>query len=85
MFGINRGFKMRNHLSVISTVVVEGKANMKVYKLIDHNTWTWNHHIIHHLFNAQDREERIPLNLLHTEDEWIIGTVADMLVIHLIP
>jgi hypothetical protein len=52
---------------------VAGKAYMKVADLIDYSTGTWNHQLLHQTLNARDVDEivKIPINLLHTNDERI--------------
>jgi ribonuclease HI len=47
--------------------------NLTVAELINQETSTWNYQKIQQIFNARDREEisKIPLNLLHTNDEQI--------------
>ncbi|WJX28105.1 hypothetical protein P8452_16861 [Trifolium repens] len=58
---------------IITTEAVEGMENSTVSELIDHESATWNYQLLQQIFNARDRREilKIPLNLLHTEDECI--------------
>jgi ribonuclease HI len=57
----------------ITTPMIEGGENMKVSELIDHDIGKWNVTLIQQLFNTWDAAEilKIPLNLLHEEDEQI--------------
>jgi hypothetical protein len=57
----------------ITTPMIEGRENMKVSELIDHDIGKWNVTLIQQLFNTRDVSEilKIPLNLLHEEDEQI--------------
>ncbi|KAK2402443.1 hypothetical protein QL285_051963 [Trifolium repens] len=43
----NQPWLQNEERPLITIVIVEGKENMKASELIDHNTRTWNHHIIH--------------------------------------
>jgi hypothetical protein len=56
-----------------TSYVVAGKEYMKVADLIDYSTGTWNHQLLHQTLNARDVDEivKIPINLLHTNDERI--------------
>jgi hypothetical protein len=57
----------------ITTPMIEGREDMKVSELIDHDIGKWNITLIQHFFNPWDVAEilKIPLNLLHKEDEQI--------------
>ena len=50
--------------------MAEGKENMKVSDLTDHNTGIWNHEVIYQTFNARDSSEilKLPLNLTQSPD-----------------
>ncbi|MCI11808.1 RNA-directed DNA polymerase (Reverse transcriptase), partial [Trifolium medium] len=58
---------------LITSDVVAGNEHMTVADLIDYSTRTWNHQLLHQTFNARDVDDivKIPLNLLHTNDEII--------------
>jgi hypothetical protein len=53
--------------------MIDGREDMKVSKLIDHDIGKWNTTLVQQLFNTWDAAEilKIPLNLLHKEDEQI--------------